>query len=264
MSNTTTMFGMIALFAVGMIFSSPLTASVAAQQQDDFLDIKKAIVKIDEDVITDIVYKTQGFIPQDGSGGSFGYGVVTAVPSEVPEEDPQLNVIATTSHPGLEDSITQGGDPDNPIIHNHYVILGDDPVCDDVDPSGNVINDNPSVQDLSFTQPGDVFVKGNKAIVKNLPPSQVGQFTNVVITPGSDIQVVASFLLEARENEEGEPVVCVTDIMPVEPQDERTVIFGKKDIHHDDDNKPDYGKQYGYEYPEEESYDKKYEYEGRY
>jgi hypothetical protein len=45
-----------------------------------FFDIKKAVVDIDKDIITDIVYKTRGFIPEDGSGGALGYGVLTAVP----------------------------------------------------------------------------------------------------------------------------------------------------------------------------------------
>ena len=45
MSNTTTMFGIMALFAVGIIFSSPITASAVPQQQGDFLDLKKCKIE---------------------------------------------------------------------------------------------------------------------------------------------------------------------------------------------------------------------------
>ena len=58
MSNTTTIFGVLALFAVGIVFS-PLAASAAVpysnyngqypEDDGNFLDIKKAIVKIEQD-----------------------------------------------------------------------------------------------------------------------------------------------------------------------------------------------------------------------
>ena len=234
MSNTPTMFGMIALFAVGMIFSSPLAASAVVSYPDDngnFLELKKAIIDIQSDpegdVITDIVFKTRGDIPQDGSGGNFGYGVVTLV-------NGTLNVIATTSHPelGIVDSELQEDEFD-PVFHNHYVALGTDEAnCDD----------NPAVSDLSFESPGELIVKGNTAILKNLPPSALGQLdpdltngTDVdVITPGADIRLVASFLLKSVFNQQGViQAVCVTEIMPIEPADQRTVIFGEKDFKSD-------------------------------
>ena len=72
MSNTTTMFGIMALFAVGMIFSSSLTASAIPQQQPaDYLDLEKTVVKIKQDpmtktnFITDIIYKLGGFLPDE-------------------------------------------------------------------------------------------------------------------------------------------------------------------------------------------------------
>ena len=83
MSNTTTMFGIMALFAVGIIFSSSLTASAIPQQQPiDYLDLEKTVVKIKQDpmtetnFITDIIYKLGGFFP-DEAVDPFGYGVVT-------------------------------------------------------------------------------------------------------------------------------------------------------------------------------------------
>jgi hypothetical protein len=145
-----------------------------------------------------------------------------------------LNVIATTSHPelGIVDSELQEDEFD-PVFHNHYVALGmDEANC----------GDNPAVSDLSFESPGELIVKGNTAILKNLPPSALGQLdpdltngTDVdVITPGTDIQLVASFLLESVFNQQGViQAVCVTEIMPIEPADQRTVIFGEKDFKSD-------------------------------
>ncbi|HEU5462428.1 MAG TPA: hypothetical protein VFU79_09190 [Nitrososphaeraceae archaeon] len=267
MSNTTTtMFGMIALFAVGMIFS-PLAASAVVPypdyngpQRDDndgnYLDIKKVIVKDDGDVITDIIYKIGGFIPLYETVDPFGYGVITEVPSET-GTGTELNVIATTSHAGLLDSEAQEGDPDNPILHNHYAVLGSNLAC----------GSNPSIEALSEEEIGQVFVKGKTVIVKDLPPSASAQVNNteIEITPGTDIQFVASFLLEVV-GPQNNPVVCV---IPVETQDKRTIIFGEKD------SKPDYpspsyenrddGYGNGYEYQNEmSSYDKKYDYDQRY
>ncbi len=249
--SKTTIFGIIALFAVGMIFYSPLTASVAAQQQPpDYLDLEKTVVKIKEDpitetnAITDIIYKLGGFLPEYETVPPFGYGVVTEVTNE--ENETELNVIATTSHAGLLDAEAQEGDAENPVLHNHYAILGNNPVCEG----------NPSIEALTEEEIGQVFVDGKTIIVKDLPPSS----TDVEITPGTNIQFVASFLLEV-EGSPSSPVVCVN---PVEIQNDRAVIFGEKDFHDGEYDKPDYGNSYGNHYPEEASYDKKYDSNERY
>ena len=208
-------FALMTIFVAGMIFS-PLAALSYPDDDDDYLDVQKAIIDIDKNIIKDIVFKTRGDIPQEGSDKNFGYGVVTIVNNT-------LNVIATTSHPklGIADSELQNGDPTNPVFHNHYVILGNNSLC----------GANPAVQDLSFTSPGKVIIDGNKAILKGLPGSAQGQFTNVTITPGTNVLIVASFLLESHFNQTTNQLqaVCVVDIKPVEPQDKRTIIIGQKD-----------------------------------
>src|SRR5687767_7556852 len=208
-------FAIMTIFVAGMIFS-PLAALSYPGDDDDYLDVQKAIIDIDKNIIKDIVFKTRGDIPQQGSDKNFGYGVVTLVNNT-------LNVIATTSHPklGIVDSELQNGDPTNPVFHNHYVILGNNSIC----------GANPAVQDLSFTSPGKVIIDGNKAILKDLPASAQGQFTNVTITPGTNVLIVASFLLESHFNQTANQLqaVCVVDIKPVEPQDKRTIIIGQKD-----------------------------------
>src|SRR5688572_26636745 len=208
-------FAIMTIFVAGMIFS-PLAALSYPDDDDDYLDVQKAIIDIDKNIIKDIVFKTRGDIPQEGSYKNFGYGVVTLTNNT-------LNVIATTSHPklGIVDSELQNGDPTNPVFHNHYVILGNNTIC----------GANPAVQDLSFTSPGKVIIDGNKAILKDLPASAQGQFnSSVTITPGTNVLIVASFLLESHFSQQGQlQAVCVVDIKPVEPQDKRTIIIGQKD-----------------------------------
>ena len=205
-------FAIMTIFVAGMIFS-PLAAS-SYPDDDDYLDVQKAIIDIDKNIIKDIVFKTRGDIPQENRDKNFGYGVVTLANNT-------LNVIATTSHPklGIIDSELQKS-PKDPVFHNHYVILGNNSIC----------GANPAVQDLSFTSPGKVIIDGNKAILKDLPASAQGQFTNVTITPGTNVLIVASFLLESHFSQQGQlQAVCVVDIKPVEPQDKRTIIIGQKD-----------------------------------
>jgi hypothetical protein len=209
-------FAIIAIFAAGMIFS-PLAALSYPDNDDDYLDVQKAIIDIDKNIIKDIVFKTRGDIPQENRDKNFGYGVVTL-------SNNTLNVIATTSHPklGIVDSELQKS-PKDPVFHNHYVILGNNSIC----------GETPAVQDLSFTSPGKIIIDGNKAILKDLPASAQGQFTNVTITPGTNVLIVASFLLEShfsQPHQQGDLLaVCVVDIKPVEPQDKRTIIIGQKD-----------------------------------
>ena len=207
-------FVIMAIFVAGMIFS-PLAAS--SYPDNDYLDVQKAIIDIDKNIIKDIVFKTRGDIPKDGSDKNFGYGVVTLI------NNSSLNVIATTSHPklGIVDSELQNNDPTNPVFHNHYVILGNNTIC----------GANPAVQDLSFTSPGKVIIDGNKAILKDLPASAQGHFnSSVTITPGTNVLIVASFLLESHFSQQDQlQAVCVVDIKPVEPQDKRTIIIGQKD-----------------------------------
>ncbi|HEY6659093.1 MAG TPA: hypothetical protein VIZ62_11255, partial [Nitrososphaeraceae archaeon] len=220
-------FAIMTIFVAGMIFS-PLAALSYPDDDDDYLDVQKAIIDIDKNIIKDIVFKTRGDIPQEGSDKNFGYGVVTLANNT-------LNVIATTSHPklGIIDSELQKS-PKDPVFHNHYVILGNNSIC----------GDNPAVQDLSFTSPGKVIIDGNKAILKDLPASAQGQFTNVTVTPGTNVLIVASFLLESHFNQTTNQLqaVCVVDIKPVEPQDKRTLIIGQteKDYYNEQPRNDDY------------------------
>ena len=118
MSNKS-IFVILSLFVVGMIFS-PLAAS-AFPNQGNFLNLKKAVIDINDKIITDIIFKAQGDIPKHNPGINWGYGIITV------DELGRQNVIATTSHPELPiaDSELQLS-PADPVIHDHYVILRTD------------------------------------------------------------------------------------------------------------------------------------------
>ena len=58
----------MALFAVGIIFSSSLTASAIPQQQGDFFRSKKCKLSINKGVITDTKFTAQGDIPTVNPG----------------------------------------------------------------------------------------------------------------------------------------------------------------------------------------------------
>ena len=238
--SKTTIFGIVSLLAVGMILSSPLTAFAAVLQQPaDYLDLEKTIVKIKQDPvtednsITDVIYKVGGYVPEydNDNVDPFGYGVITQVTNET--GDTELNVIATTSHGGLLDAQAQDDDPDNPILHNHFAVLGNNADCGDL----------PSIDALSFEEIGQVFVNGKTIIVKDLPPSALDSTGESEITPGTNIQFVASFLLEPVFDDQNPDELIAVCVNPVDQQNDRTVIFG------DEEQKPDYpGSNYGNDY----------------
>ena len=209
------------LLAVGIVFS-PMAAS-AFPNEDDFLNLKKAVLDINDGVITDIIFKAQANIPEH-PGIDWGYGIITLDESDNP------NVIATTSHPNLPivDSILQTDAADD-VIHNHYVILGVDP-----DPAAACGQDNPFVADLTFKSPGKIFIDRNEAILKNLPESVLGgNFnTNLVFIPGTNYQVAASFQLEYVDDQTDPNgfKICIVDVRPLDPQEQSTVIIGEKEF----------------------------------
>ena len=121
--------------------------------------------------------------------------------------------IVTTTHAGVLDSELQQSILD-PVWHNHFVQLAENTEC---------VSDT-AVGDLTFESPGEVKVQDNIAVLKKLPASAIGQFTGQPITPGSDIQIVASFILQplldltVLPEENPLVAVCVEDIQPVDPR----------------------------------------------
>ena len=96
-------------------------------------------------------------------------------------------LIVTTTHSGVLDSETQGGDANNPIPHNHYVNLvstvddlsiGND--CDDQGASARVGS-------LSFESPGVVMWQANMYKIWEVPKaSPPGQYHNALTNDQQD------------------------------------------------------------------------------
>lgn len=169
---------------------------------EGYLDVDKAVVsKLGNKVHA--ILQAHGHIPKDGSGGAFGYGILTTQ---------GLNAImVSTTHAGVLDSEDQRNAND-PRWHNHYVSLGED--------SENCGN-NPAVTSITFQSPGEVIVNKNKAVMSNLPAKFTG--TNALngdpltLSPGTNVQNVVSFVLEPIFNDSDElQAVCVADIRPAD------------------------------------------------
>jgi hypothetical protein len=170
-----------------------------SENYDSFLDIQNADIGIKGDVIKKIFIETRDEIPQDGSEGAFGYGVILS----------DGNVIVTTTHAGVLDSKLQV-DINDPVFHNHFVELTTNANC-----TGEGMEPGFAIADLTFESPGDVIIDNNKAILKNLPATSGG------ITPGSEVEAVASFILRPLIDLTVAPpavTVCVEDVQTVDPR----------------------------------------------
>jgi hypothetical protein len=170
-----------------------------------FLKIKTAIVEPFEEPQPGLnaFLITHGLIPQNGEGGAFGYGLLTAGGD---------SIIVTPTHAGVLDSETQGAIKDNPIWHNHFVQLttGKSGLC----PAEEI-------DTITFEQPGSVEISGRIASLLGIPGTFSGTnaLTNtpVTLSPGNDVEQAVSFTLEPHFDSSGALLaVCVNDITPAE------------------------------------------------
>ncbi len=190
------------VFAIGMLFSPvfagghlPLTIEKYELEWDEF-KVKKVKITVDDK------------IPDDGS--AFGYGAILK----------SGDALLTTTHPGVEDSEDQLGDPFNPVWHNHVVALtgGED----DTHPCGidNVDGAYTEILDLTWASPGEAKVKKDKAEIKNAPMGPyVGQLAGTPLSITAPENIVASFTLRPV-NDDGETSldwthVCVENLTTV-------------------------------------------------
>jgi hypothetical protein len=166
----------------------------------DYLDIDRAVIAKDPKKLQ-AVLQTHGHIPKDGSGGAFGYGILT--------EDGEFNaVMVSTTHKGVKDSIKQNNKND-PVWHNHYISLDTkNPLC----------ADSPAaVKDITFQSPGSIVVNKDRAVMSNMPATFTGTDAltgkKLTLSPGTDVDNVVSFTLDPKFDEKKElKAVCVNDI----------------------------------------------------
>jgi hypothetical protein len=198
------MYILLVGLSAAALLSALSLAPVLATVVKDFLIIDRAIVTVDqEDEEIAAFLRTGGVVPKDGSGGAFGYGLLTEAGFD--------GVIVTTTHAGVRDSEAQD-DASDPVFHNHYVELatGLSGLCE-----------GPEVADLTFESPGDVNVLRRLVVMNDLPFSFSGTSAltdePLTITPGGNVEDVVSFTLEPKFDNEGNlDAVCVNDIRSAE------------------------------------------------
>jgi hypothetical protein len=179
---------MLVTIAAVLILVTPVAAYALG-----FLDISLASVKTSSDKVDKATMVTHGFISKDGSKGAFGYGILTGDSASV-----------STTHKGVLDSETQNGDKFNPVFHNHYVKLVNDPICGG---GPTVISD---VQHITFDSPGKLTVGGSALSLNNLPKTSEG------LSQDNNVEGVVSFKLDPKFTGDHLDAVCVTDIKPAD------------------------------------------------
>lgn len=145
-------------------------------------------------------------VPTDGSGGAFGYGVISGAGLEA--------IIVTTTHAGVYDSIAQE-DADDASFHNHYVTLhelDDDAKCPGLE-----------VKDISFQEPGDVDVSGKIVVIEDTPYYFAGTHSlsqeNISFNSDMEVDSIVYFTIDPV-NADGETsltdiaAVCINDVTP--------------------------------------------------
>jgi hypothetical protein len=187
---------------IGTIFD---IAPVFAHTAESFLTIERADVLTDEDdeelTTTLIVEGLQ--IPINGTGGAFGYGILT---------DDGDTILVTHTHPGVMDSEAQRFIED-PVWHNHFVKLGHVEQCDE---DQGVIN-------ITWQSPGVVTIDDNAAKINYVPTDEFEGWHSITGEPlsmmlGDDVSDVISFKLDPVFGEEGLEAICLTDIRSAEEE----------------------------------------------
>src|SRR3989442_2817833 len=181
---------------VASVLAFPLAGAVG-----DFLAIKIAITQSETNEL-EAELVTHGLIPKDGSGGAFGYGILTGAGLD--------GIIVATTHGGVLDSAIQKNAND-PVWHNHFVKLASQGAC----------GGGPGVVDITFESPGKVKVNGNSIQLRDIPSTFTGTdaLTGLptTITPGTNVQNVVSFQLSpVFDSNHNLQAVCVIDIAPAE------------------------------------------------
>jgi hypothetical protein len=187
---------------IGTIFDIP---PVFAPTAESFLTIERANVSIaDNDDDLTARFLTEGLlIPTNGTGGAFGYGILT---------DDRDAILVAHTHPGVLDSEDQRFIED-PIWHNHFVKLGDVEQC----------GEDQGVIDVTWQSPGVVTIDDNTARISGVPTDEYDGWNSITgeplsMTLGEDVSDAVSFKLDPVFGEDGLEAVCVTDIRSAEEE----------------------------------------------
>jgi hypothetical protein len=207
-------FVVISLLLVMVISPASLafasTSSSSTDDGEDFLNIREATIDADSDEMSAFL-ETHGHIPTDGSGGAFGYGVLTTEGLKA--------VVVSTTHSGVLDSEEQSN-ADDPVWHNHFITLSE---------NSDACGKDPKVETITFESPGQVKIENSDADLTQIPASFSGTdaLTNddLTIDPGTDVEDIVSFKLSPQFNNNDElEAVCVTELQSAE-----NIVFDDND-----------------------------------
>jgi hypothetical protein len=179
MKNTLIVSGFVVASLVAAMVISPVAVSALA----DFLNLEQVLVRKNPSGL-DALFRTDGLIPTNGNGNpsAFGYGLLTSG-----------GIIVSTTHKGVLDSATQGGNGNNPIFHNHFITLKS------IAGTGCPANADRAVDKITFQSPGQVRIQSTDALQARIPNSFTGtdSLTNqpLTLSPGNNVEDAISFSL---------------------------------------------------------------------
>ncbi|HEX6280724.1 MAG TPA: hypothetical protein VFZ67_00710 [Nitrososphaera sp.] len=188
---------------IGTIFDTPPIFALAGES---YLTVEGANVSIndDEEELT-IRLDVEGLlIPTNGTGGAFGYGILT---------DKGDAILVAHTHSGVLDSEDQRFIED-PIWHNHFVKLGNVEQC----------GEDQGVVDITWQSPGVLRIDNNIATISDIPTDEFEGWDSITgeplsMTLGEDVSDVVSFKLDPVFGEEdGLEAVCLTHIRPAQEE----------------------------------------------
>lgn len=170
-------------FAVASLVAAMVISPVAVSALADFLNLEQVLVRKNPSGL-DALFRTDGQIPTNGNGNpsAFGYGLLTSG-----------GIIVSTTHKGVLDSATQGGNGNNPIFHNHFITLKS------IAGTGCPTNAIGAVDKITFQSPGQVRIQSTDALQARIPNSFTGtdSLTNqpLTLSPGNNVEDAISFSL---------------------------------------------------------------------
>ena len=159
MTKTKTILGIS--FAAAFVLSMVLIPAYAGGHV--FID--KTDVKLKDLKISKVDIKVNAKIPKDGGAGAFGYGIFT---------DGTNNVLALTTHKGIDDHPSQGGGA-GPIFHAHVLDLFLPPVSGDCAGFDAEVDFTGSGANAGFDADYKVKVKGKKITVSKIDMSEISE-----------------------------------------------------------------------------------------
>lgn len=188
MKNTLIVSGFVVASLVAAMVISPVTVSATVSALADFLNLEQVFVRKNPSGL-DALFRTDGLIPTNGNGNpsAFGYGLLTSASAS------GQGIIVSTTHKGVLDSATQGGNGNNPIFHNHFITLKS------IAGTGCPANTDAAVDKITFQSPGQVRIQSTDALQARIPNSFTGtdSLTNqpLTLSPGNNVVDAVSFSL---------------------------------------------------------------------